>query len=325
MSTRAARRYKKDNIGYYLDKPTAVVGGYDRALTIVSGSSDSRYAGCSFVDDDWFKYIAGATTNRSIYITDSPRSVNKCITANSRIDDDLIRRYGFRDMLPDIMEDIEYLGEALALEFFADWLVDTAKEIFETKRESFKRMYAVINEEYSPLYNLDVTYEETHEGTDIEGIDGSTGISRTKDGDDTTTHSGKDTLNYKGSETMADGNNSETVVNTSVYAFNSSNPVPESTSTTEHNTSNTKSFTNRADETEHDTETKTEYDTTETEDITTATDRTFTHGETITTRRYGNQGVTKSTELVDAELSTWSNIDFVRYVSDIIAHTISMV
>ena len=339
---RAARRYNKTNLGYYLDKPTEVSGGYDRAITVILNPNDLRYFGASFTEDDWFKYIAAATTNHSLYLTELPRAVNRCITANSRVDDDLIRRYGFRVMLPDLFAVYHEMGEEVGTDFLNDYFADSVIEIFDTNREAFKRIFAVINEEYNPLYNLDVTYEETHSGTDVEGIDGTTNTSRALEGSHITEYkgsesnakTGNDALTYEGTETNKDGVNSKTTTNVSTYAFNSSAPVPESLSETDHDTETIKSYTDRADRTTYNsTDTlsftnrkdETSTDDSETTDITTATDRSFTHGEKITTKRYGNQGITKSTELLDDEIRAWSNIDFVHYVTDLIAHKISMV
>lgn len=339
---RAARRYNKTNLGYYLDKPTEVIGGYDRAITLVLNPNDLRYTGASFLDDDWFKYIAAATTNHSLYLTESPRTVNRCITANSRLDDDLLRRYGFRVMLPDLLADFHEMGEEVGTELLNDWFADNVIELFDTNREAFKRIYAVINEEYQPLYNLDVTYTEQHSGTDVEGIEGTQSTSRTLEGDRTTEYkgsetdakSGSDTLAYSGSETNRDGDNSKTTTHNSTYAFNSSDPVPESVSEVDHDTETTKSFTNRQDQTTYNSsdthsftnrKDETAIDDTEATDTTTASDRSFTHGEKITTRRYGNQGITKSTELLEDEIRAWSNIDFVHYVTDIVAHRISII
>lgn len=339
---RAARRFKKNNLGYYLDKPTEVDGGYDRAITVILNPNDLRYIDAIFTDDDWFRYIAAPTTNHSLYLTDSPRTVGRCITANSRIDDDLIRRYGFRVMLPDLLADFHEMGEESGTELLNDYFADSVIEIFDTNREAFKRIFAVINEEYSPLYNLDVTYEEMHSGTDVEGIDGTTNTSRALEGSRITEYkgnesnakTGNDTLTYEGTETNKDGAGSKTTTNVSTYAFNSSSPVPESTSETDHDTETIKSYTNRADSTTYNsTDTRsfnnrkdeTAIDDAESTDITTATDRSFTHGEKITTKRYGNQGITKSTELLEDEIRAWSNIDFVHYVCNIVAHRISIV
>lgn len=343
MDVRAAKKFNKTNLGYYIDKPTAVIGGYDRAITILASVTDPRYTGASFVDDDWFKYIAGATTHRSIYIATKPvKVVSRCLSFNSRLDDDIIRRYGFRELLPDLLLDYRELGEDAGTELLNDALADITKEIFETKRESYKRIFDVIKAEYEPLYNLDVTYEEQHSGTDTEGIDTATDTSRAKDGEDTyskggteaTTYAGSEAMTYAGSETTADNEGSNNTTNNSTYAFNSVDPVPESKSVVNFdksetksfdNRSDTKSFNNRSDTTTYNTEDSTEYGSSETESLTTATDRTYTHGEKIKTRRYGNQGITRSDELVRAELELRKEIDFVHMVAEEVAKQLSII
>lgn len=411
MDVRAAKRFRKTNLGYYIDKPTAVIGGYDRAITILTGPTDPRYAGASFVNDDWFKFIAGATTHRSIYITTKPvKEVSRCISYNSRLDDDIIRRFGFRELLPDLLLDYAELGEEAGTELLNDALADIAKEIFETKRESYKRIFDVITAEYEPLYNLDVTYEEQHSGTDTEGIDTATDTSRAKDGSDTyskggtestayagseattyagseamtyagseattyagseaMTYAGSEATTYAGSETTADNEGSKNTTDNSTYAFNSVDPVPESKSVvnfdksetktfngrsdtkafdgrsdtktftdrsdtkafngrsdtkTFTDRSDTKAFNGRSDTTTYNTEDTTEYGSSETEALTTVTDRSYTHGEKIKTRRYGNQGITRSDELVRAEMELRKEVDFLRMVAEEVAKQLSII
>lgn len=342
MDVRAAKRFKKIHLGYYIDMPTAVTGGYDRAITILTGAADPRYTGASFLDDDWFKYIAGATTHRSMYIATNPvKVVSRCLSFNSRLDDDIIRRYGFRELLPDLLLDYRELGEEAGTELLNDALADIAKEIFETKRESYKRIFDVITAEYEPLYNLDVTYEEQHSGTDTEGIDTATDTSRAKDGEDTyskggtetTAYAGSEATTYAGSEKTADDEGSRNTTDNSTYAFNSADPVPESKSIVTFEKSetksfkdrtDTKSFNGRSDTTTYDTEDTTAYGSTETESSTIATDRSYTHGEKIKTRRYGNQGVTRSDELASAEMEFRQKVDFVRMVSEEVAKQMSI-
>ena len=427
MEIRTVKKYSKINLGYYLDKPEPVTGGYDRAITLIDGANDSRYAGASFIDDDWFKYIAGSSANKSTFITLNPNGVNKCLKANSRLDDDILKRYGYRVLFADLILDYKELGEEVGKELLNAELADRAKELFETKREAYKRIFEVINEEYEPLYNLDVTYEEQHSGTDTTGNSGTTTGNLTKTGDDTvkvtgtektgyagsektaysgtekTGYSGSESMEYAGSETMeyagsetmgyagsetmeyagseitADGTGAKTVTNNSVYAFNSVDPVPESHSETLHeknesktfddrtdtksfdnredtksfddrtdtksfdnrtdtksftnredtksfqNREDTKSFTNREDTITHNTNNKTEYNSGESTSGTHSNTGSITHGEKIVTKRYGNQGITKSTELLSDQIATWSVIDFIHYIADDIARQISTV
>lgn len=325
MEVRAAKRFKKDNLGFFIDRPTAVMGGYDRAITILGGTTDTRYSGASFVNDDWFKYVAKTSTHKSIYVTSNPKSVGRCLTANSLLDDDIIRRYGFRLLLPDLLADYRELGDSYGVDLLNEALADITKEIFETKRESYIRIFDIINAEYEPLYNLDVTYEETHSGTDTEGIDTTQDSTREKDGSDSTTRTGTDTITYSGSENSKDNNGSSNITNNSTYAFNSSDPVPESRSEVLFKKDETKSFSNRNDETEYNTTDRISYGSEETESNTIATDRSFTHGETIETRRYGNQGITRSDELVRSELILRKEIDFIHFVADDVAKQISII
>lgn len=325
MEIRAAKRFKRDNLGYFIDRPTAVIGGYDRLITILLGASDPRYAGASFLSDDWFTYVAGATTHKSIYVTKDPKGVGRCITANSRLDDDIIRRYGFRILLPDLLADYHELGDTYGAELLNDALADITKEIFESKRESYKRIYDVVYSDYEPLYNLDVTYEETHSGTDTEGIDTTQDSTREKDGSDTHGKTGTETTTYSGSENTKDNANSGNETNDYTYAFNSADPVPEKKSTVAFNKDETRSFSGRNDQIVYNTSETMGYGSEETESATIATDRSFTHGEKIKTRRYGNQGITRSDELVRAELELRKEIDFLHLVADDIAKQISII
>lgn len=326
MEIRAAKRYNKLHLGYYIDMPIAVIGGYDRAITLVNGVSDARYNGAPFVNDDWFKFIAGLSTHRSVYITKDPKGVNRCLTANSRLDDDIIRRYGFRLLLPNLYEDFKELGDEIGITLINYALSDICKEIFETKRESYKRIFDVIKEEYEPLYNLDVTYVERHSGTDTEGIDTTQDTTKEKDGTDSITRSGSETLAYTGAENTKDNQGSGNTTNNYTYAFNSVDPVPAEKNEMIFAKDETKSFTNRQDtRTYNNVKDQTDYGSEETEGTTIATDRSFTHGENITTRRYGNQGITRADELVSAEVELRKATDFIRLVADEIAPQISII
>ena len=287
MEIRTIKKYSKINLGYYLDKPEPVTGGYDRAVTLLDGANDSRYTGASYINDDWFIYLAGSSANKSTFITLNPNGVNKCLKANSRLDDDILKRYGYRVLFADLILDYKELGEEVGKELLNEELADRVKEIFETKRETYNRIYEVINEEYEPLYNLDVTYEEQHSGTDTTGSSGSNTSSLTRTGDDSlkrtgteklanagseamtyagsektayagsesmsyagsekTAYAGSEAMTYAGSEITADGTGSKTVTNNSVYAFNSVDPVPESHSETLHEKSESKTYDNRQD------------------------------------------------------------------------------
>lgn len=337
---RPFRRYDISQIGYYLNILTESGNNVNRAVTLIDGVNDARYADCNFVSEDWFKYIAGLGNNKELYLDNG--HLRMCQKYNSRLDDNIMKRYGFRYMLPN---DYEILNEHIGNEdmivmlnsLYSQYLI----ELFEEYNESFKRIYDVILQEYEPLYNLDVTYEETHSGTDSTVSEGGHTDTTTYSGSEKDEHKGTDTITKTGSESnastghddFADQSGAHTETINTKYAFDSTNGVPESKSRTENgrnerttygrtdtttfnnrqdatafNSSNTKSFTNRQDETEN----------------THAESSSITHGEKIKTRRYGNQGVTRSDELANAEITFRDRLSFLNMVSDRIALRISI-
>ena len=337
---RPFRRYDISQIGYYLSILTETDNNVNRAVTLIDGVNDTRYTECSFVSEDWFEYIAGLGKNKELYLDDG--HLRSCQKSNSRLDDNIMKRYGFRYMLP---KDYEIFNEHLGNEdllvmlnsLYSQYLI----ELFEEYNESFKRIYDVILQEYEPLYNLDVTYEEVHSGTDSTVSEGGRTDTTTYSGSEKDEHKGTDTLTKSGSESNAstghddfedqEGAHTETVNTT--YAFDSTNGIPEGKSRTEngrnerttygrtdtttfnnrqdatgYNSSNTKSFTNREDETVN-----VHGDTS-----------SITHGEKIKTMRYGNQGVTRSDELASAEITFRDKLSFLNMVSDRVALRISI-
>ena len=337
---RPFRKYDISQIGYYLSILTESGNNVNRAVTLINGVNDSRYAGCSFVSEDWFEYVAGLGKNKELYLDNG--HLLMCQNYNSRLDDNIMKRYGYRYMLPSDYEIFnEHLGNEDLLVMLNSLYAQYLIELFEEYNESFKRIYDVILQEYEPLYNLDVTYEETHSGTDSTVSEGSHTDTTTYSGSEKDEHKGTDTITKSGSEAnastghddFADQSGAHTETVNTTYAFDSANGVPESKSRTENgrserttygrtdtttfnnrqdatafNSSNTKTFTNREDETVN-----VHGDTS-----------SITHGEKIKTRRYGNQGVTRSDELANAEITFRDKLSFLNMVSDRVALKISI-
>ena len=402
---RPFRKYDISQIGYYLSILTET-DNVNRAVTLIDGVNDSRYAGCSFVNEDWFIYIASLGKNKELYLDNG--HLRSCQKENSLLDDNIMKRYGSRYMLPNDYELLyEHLGNEDLLEMlnsiFAQYLI----ELFEEYNESFKRIYDVILQEYEPLFNLDVTYEEQHSGTDTTVNEGSRTDTTTYSGSEKDEHKGTDSLTKSGSETnartgtettsfegsekdehkgtdtltksgseavastghddFADQSGAHTETSTTTYAFDSVNGIPEAKSRTDngrnerttygktdtttftdrqdatgYNSSNTKSFTDRQDEIEYNTSNalsftdrkdETSYNSSNTKTFTNRQDATanlhadsgsFTHGEKIVTKRFGNQGITRSDELANAEITFRDKLSFLNMVSDRVARRISI-
>lgn len=192
---------------------------------------------------------------------------------------------------------------------------------------------------------------DTHSGTDTV----------TNDGDDSKTTSGSIENEKSGTETTADGANSGSTTNNSSFVFDSVAAVPENTSDVDLHTEKSLSFSNRKDtqsynnlkeqtdynsthETEYDTTTERDYNSTETTTNNTTDTTTFndtatttynsgneieydtesksTYNSTITRTKKGNQGITMSQEMLEREIESWSNIDYLKYVVDTVAHEI---
>lgn len=370
---RPFRKYDISQIGYYLSILTESGNNVNRAVTLIDGVSDARYAGCSFVSEDWFEYIAGLGKNKELYLDNG--HLLMCQNYNSRLDDNILKRYGYRYMLPNDYEIFnEHLGNEDLLVMLNSLYAQYLIELFEEYNESFKRIYDVILQEYEPLYNLDVTYEEQHSGTDSTISEGSHTDTTSYSGSETNAHTGSDTTTYSGSEKdehkgtdtltksgsesvaesghddFADQTGAHTETVTTTFAFDSVNGVPEGKSRTENgrnerttygktetttfnnrqdatgfNSSTTKSFTDRQD--------SIAYSSNNTKSFTNRQDvlanyhgdsSSVTHGEKIKTRRYGNQGVTRSDELASAEITFRDKLSFLNMVSDRVAQRISI-
>ena len=403
---RPFRKYDISQIGYYLSMLTTTDNNVNRAVTLIDGVNDSRYAGCSFVNEDWYIYIATLGKNKELYLDNG--HLRACQKSNSLLDDNIMKRYGNRYMLPDDYEIFsEHLGNNDLLDIlnavYAQYLI----ELFEEYNESFKRIFDVILQEYEPLFNLDVTYEEQHSGTDSTVNEGSRSDTTTYSGSEKDEHKGTDTFTqsgsekdehkgtdtftqsgsekdeHKGTDTITKSGSEEKAstghddfqdqpcaytetVNTT-YAFDSVNGVPEAKSRTEngrnerttygrtdtttfnnrqdatgYDSSNTKTFTNRQDATAYDSsntktfnnrQDATAYDSSNTKTFTNRQDAlqnyhadsgSVTHGEKIVTKRYGNQGVTRSDELASAEIAFRDKLSFLNMVSDRVAQRISI-
>ena len=333
-------KYNRMELGFYL---TALGGNpIDRLVKLINGTSDSGYAGCSFLSDDWFQYVASTNGNKLIYVSNG--QIVKANSYNSRLDDDIIKRYSHRPLEEDLLafalnnKNADYL-----LDIVNDYLREEVIRLFDAEREAMTRIYTVINEDYEPLYNLDVTYEEQHSGTDTKtisgtesGTDGDTGTStNVRSGGETLTKSGSEATTYAGGETRHDNTGSNTTTANSVYAFDSVNALPNDGSVVNHNKSESTEYNNRSDTTAfNNRQDSTSYNNLtdqRTDNLSHSHSRTssgsegFAHGEKITTRRFGNQGITKSTELLDDEIRTWSRIDFLQYVSDMVVKRITTI
>ena len=156
-------KYNRMELGYYL---TALGGNpVDRLVKLVNGTSDTGYSGCAFYDDAWFKYLAGSNGNKLIYVSNG--QIVRANSYNSRIDDDIIKRYSHRPLEEDLLHfALNNKNANYLFDIVNDYLREEIIRLFDGERESLTRIFAVINEDYEPLYNLDVTYEEQHTGTD---------------------------------------------------------------------------------------------------------------------------------------------------------------
>lgn len=337
---RPFRKYDISQIGYYLSILTASDNNVNRAVTLIDGVNDARYAGASFANEEWFEYIATLGNNKELYLDDG--HLRTCQKSNSRLDDNIMKRYGLRYMLPNDYDMFnEHLGNEDLLVMLNSLYAQYLTELFEEYNESFKRIYDVILQEYEPLYNLDVTYEETHSGTDSTVSEGGHTDTTTYSGSEKDEHKGTDTLTKSGSEAVAatghddfeDQTGSHTETTTHTYAFDSVNPVPEGQSRTDngrkerttYGRTDTTTFNNRQDATGYDSSNTKTFTNREDETVNVHGDSsTITHGEKIKTRRYGNQGVTRSDELASAEITFRDKLSFLNMVSDRVALRISI-
>lgn len=308
-------KYKNIDLGFYLRRYTDAGGTLERRNVLIDASG-TGFSSESYFNDDWFNELK-KSSGVADYVGNSSGGVSVVNTTNSIFDNTLLSRHSHKELQPDISETLLFMDKCGAPDnVVTGYMQNTLKTVFTEKAESYRRMWAVINEKYDPLFNVDVTDTEEHTGSDTT----------THDGKDTTTHDGKDSKTTSGSvtdakngtETTKDGNNSKTTTNNDVFVFDSNSAIDDTKSETIletekqlsfNNRSDTKTFNNLKDQTEYDSSLETEYDSS----LETAYD------STITRTKQGNQGVTMSQEMLNAELDTWSKIDFVRYVVDDIA------
>ena len=171
-------------------------------------------------------------------------------------------------------------------------------------------MYNATQQDYNPIYNVDA-FEFEDRTLDQTGTQ-----QHTKSGKDTNTRSGseKDTKAGKeantrtGNETNAPtGSDTETTSNTtydSAAFLDREKKITQpgvTTTTTYNDVKDETSYTNREDtHTYNDVKDETQYNTSDLDN------RNLKDTEAIVKRRYGNIGVTKSSELVRDEMNTWS-------------------
>ena len=213
------------------------------------------------------------------------------------------------------------------------------------REHSFAKTYAALMAEYNPLWNVDgvegLIFKDTHTGTDTNAKSGKDTMQAS--GSDTDTLSGSDTYDKditreentrSGNETIAKtGNDTDT---RSVATFDSAGVLgPESSNRTDYLSTDTKTYNSVKDSHTLDAQDKTTYGKID----------TFVHGKTDTTTygkidslqfgrrdettygqtntetknltdehiemkiRQGNIGVTKSTDLVESEISLRDRLD----------------
>ena len=194
---------------------------------------------------------------------------------------------------------------------------------------SFAKTYAALMAEYNPLWNVDgvegLIFKDTHTGTDTNAKSGKDTTQAS--GSDTDTLSGSDTYDKDitkeettrtGNETIAkSGNDTDT---RSVATFDSAgNLGPESSNKTDYNSTDTHTYNSVKDSHTLDAQDKTTYGKIDT--LAYGKKDETTYGQTNTeTRnltdehiemkiRQGNIGVTKSTDLVESEISLRERLD----------------
>lgn len=180
----------------------------------------------------------------------------------------------------------------------------------KTKARQYERMYNVTIRDYNPLYNVDAfeyedrtldqtgTQQHTKTGTD----------SSTRSGSETDTKAGKEANIRTGSEeNKPTGSDTETTSNTtydSAAFLDREKKITEpgvTTTTTYKDVKDETSYTDRVDTHVYDqVKDENSYNTSNLDN------RNLKDKEAIVKRRYGNIGVTKSSELVRDEMNTWS-------------------
>ena len=180
----------------------------------------------------------------------------------------------------------------------------------KTQARRYERMYNVTQQEYNPIYNVDA-FEKENRVLDQTGTDKHTKSGKDiniRSGNETDTKAGKETNIRSGSQTdTPTGSDTETTSNTT---FDSAAFMDREKKITEPGVTNTttyndvkdeSSFTNRVDtHTYNQVKDEQNYNSADLED------RNLKDEEEIIKRRYGNIGVTKSSELVRDEMNTWA-------------------
>lgn len=327
----AFEKYKKSDAGYWLRSYIQNGANIERQHVLID-LSGTDFSSCDYFTEDWFKELYKDSKVKE-YCGNTAGTVVQVTAGNSNFDNTFINRHAHKEFQPDILDALFTMKKAGASDAVMNgFLRNYLKSVFDEYAESFKRIYAVINEAYDPLYNVDVEDKETHSGKDTDTKSGSdttahTGTATlTDDGKDTKTTTGNVEDTKSGSETVKDGNNSRTETNNTIFVFDSNSPVNDSGSETILETEKTTSFTNRKDtrtynslkdETSYDSSHETEYD--EAHETTYDSKLETGYGHIITRTKKGNQGVTMSQDMLEREISSWTNIDFLKYVVDTVA------
>lgn len=179
----------------------------------------------------------------------------------------------------------------------------------KTKSRQYERLYYATQQEYNPIYNVDAfefedrTLNQT--GTNSHSKTGTDGTVRT--GTETDTKAGKEANTRTGNQTDAPtGSDTETTSNTtydSASFLDREKKITQpgvTTTTTYNDVKDETSFTDRVDTHEYNqVKDETTYNSGELEN------RNLKDTEKIEKRRYGNIGVTKSSELIRDEMNTW--------------------
>ena len=292
-------RYKHDDCGYWLRKYAQNGGNVDRVHVLID-LNGTDFSGESYFTEPWFQELKSSSGVRD-YCGNTSGSVAQCTTLNSKFDNTFLNRHAHKELQPDVLAMLDGMTEGGAsAAVINSMLRNILKSVFEENAESFKRIWNVINEDYDPLYNVDVEDIEKHTGTDTDKHTGSDTTAKTgtetltNDGKDTDKHTGSDTTAKSGTETLTndgkdtdtttgsienaktgtettkDGSGSKTTTNNTVFAFDSVAEIPDTGSETLLETEKITEFSNRKDtqtfnnhklERDYDSSHETEYDT----------------------------------------------------------------
>ena len=187
-----------------------------------------------------------------------------------------------------------------------------------TKSQQYKRLFETYMAEYNPLYNVDAWETEdrklTQEGTDTNAHTGNDATVRAgnsvleKTGSEINNRTGSEALSHSGSDTTI---NEKTTFNDNTFRDTDKSTVtPGVVDTTNYNNvKDTTSFSNRKDKTIYnDVTDTTNYDSS---NINT---KDLVDTEHIERRRFGNIGITKSSELV---MDTQRQIKAYNFIFDV--------